>query len=291
VLIEQLVAAYTIFLYAQVLFILLWPLFLLLEKRDPVEQDLTIQHYWFNWKVSLLNLLVAPLFSALVVAFTLVVANAIGAPGLAYPVFEIQTGVSVLDKVVHVILMFLIACLLSDFSYYWWHRWQHKIPFLWELHKLHHSDERLNMTTMPRSHFLEQAGQALIRGLSVALLFDLSSREQTFTALVAAGLLPPIWNFFIHSNVRSERLHHLPPFFSNPQYHRIHHSSLAKHHDRNFAVFLPIFDIVFGSYYRPEKGEYPPTGLADGEQFDTLWHAQTAPFSAWQRMLKRTDSK
>jgi sterol desaturase/sphingolipid hydroxylase (fatty acid hydroxylase superfamily) len=76
------------------------------------------------------------------------------------------------------------------------------------------------------------------------------------------------------------------PFFSVPQYHWIHHSKMPQHQDKNFAIWLPMFDVAFGSYYRPSVDEYPASGLSSGEKIESLWEAQTGPFSAWLQMLK-----
>lgn len=279
---------FNIFLLAHGLLFLSWPIYLLLERWSPVDKDLSWKHYGFNFKVSIFNWFANPIFGGAVAIFTLSVADAIGAPSFAYPLYELSLGIAPLDTALQGLVMFLVACLMTDVWYYWWHRFQHTVPALWELHKLHHSDERLNMTTMPRSHFLEQAGQGLFRGLSVALIFDLSSLEQTTLAVLCVGLAPALWNFFIHSNVRFEKLHRLLPFFSTPQYHRIHHSKLPQHHDCNFAIYWPFIDKLFGSYYGPERGEYPPTGLADGEKIETMWQAQAGPFIAWFPALFRS---
>lgn len=275
-----------LFLYLNVIMLMLWPVIFAIEKLDPVHNDLKLDNYWFNWKISLSNCVLGPVFTALAFLTTLSFGSAIGAPFFSYPSLDFNTGVALLDLLIQGAGLFFIACFISDFAYYWWHRLQHKNPTLWELHKLHHSEERMNVTTMPRSHFLEQTGQALFRGLSIGLLFDLSGEGQTLLALVCAGLLPVAWNFLIHSNVRLSELHPLVPFFSTPQYHRVHHSKRPQHQDQNFAVYFPIFDIVFGSYCKPEKHEYPPTGLSSGEHIDTMINAQLGPLRIWWQKLR-----
>ena len=227
-----------------------------------------------------------PGFYALSVSCTAVVARALGLPALPYPIPEWSTGVSVLDGALHGAALLLVACFLGDLWYYWWHRMQHTLPFLWELHKLHHSDEALNATSIYRSHFLELPGQALVRGLTVGLLVDLNGGASTLLAIVAAGLLPPIWDIFIHANVRIDGMQRLLPFFSTPQFHWIHHSRELKHQDKNFAIWLPLFDVVFGTYHAPAVGETPPTGLSSGERIETVWDAQVGPLRAWARMLR-----
>jgi sterol desaturase/sphingolipid hydroxylase (fatty acid hydroxylase superfamily) len=266
--------------------LLSWPLFLLLEKLKPVQPGTPRSNYWFNWKVTFSNLLLAPAFAALVVVATAYLPSVLGLPRLQLSPLEVSLGLPLLDLFVQGAVIFLVACILGDFSYYWWHRCQHTVPWLWEMHKLHHSDENLNSTTIYRSHFLEPAGQSLFRGLSIGLVFDTSQAPQTLLAAVAGGLLLGLWDYFIHANVRINALRHLLPFFSTPQFHWIHHSRMPEHQDKNFAVFLPIYDILFGSYYRPAVDEYPPTGLSTGERIDTLWEAQAGPLITWARMAR-----
>lgn len=281
---------YMMLLYAGLSLLLTWPGFLLLEKLTPVNKHTPRANYWLNWKITFSSLLLGPLFSTVVVMLTVYIAGATGLPSLNIPTVDISVGIPLLDIFMQGAVIFIIACFMGDFSYYWWHRMQHKLPFLWELHKLHHSDEHLNTTTIYRSHFLEYGGQALFQGLTIGLIFNLTEPPQVMLAGVA-GLLKVIWDYFIHANVKIDRLNHLLPFFSTPQYHWIHHSKLPQHHDKNFAIWLPVYDIIFGSYYRPHTNEYPPTGLASGEKFESVWRGQTAPFIAWMRMLKMSQSR
>lgn len=278
---------FAILFLAYLSLLLTWPLFLVLEKIAPAQRGTPGSHYLFNWKITFSNLLLAPAFNALVVLLTIAFVNATGLPRLSLSTTEFSVGMPLVDILLQGAAIFLTACFLGDFSYYWWHRAQHRIPALWELHKLHHSDENLNATTIYRSHFLEPAGQALVRGLTIGLIFDTTEIPQTALAIVAGGLLPAVWDYFIHANVRIDALHRLMPFFSVPQFHWIHHSRLPQHQDKNFAIWLPMYDIAFGSYYHPRVDEYPPTGLSTGERIATVWEAQAGPIAALAEMLKQ----
>lgn len=284
---SQTSGAFGILLLAYLSLLFTWPLFLLMEKRWPVIPNTPRANYSLNWRITLSNLFLAPLFAALVALFTLAVGNWIGTPGLELSPVTVSVGIPAVDLVLQGLIIFFVACFIGDFSYYWWHRLQHEVPFLWELHKLHHSDENLNTSTIYRSHFLEPAGQGLVRGLTIGLIFDTSAGPQTVLAIVMGGLLVVVWDYFIHANVKLDALHRLMPFFSTPQYHWIHHSKERVHQDKNYAIWLPMFDVAFGTYYHPHKDEYPATGLSSGEQFTTVWKAQTSPFVAWANMLKQ----
>lgn len=272
--------------FAYMSLLLTWPGFLWLEKLTPVQDHTPRSNYTLNWKITFSNLLLSPAFLALSVLSTVYLASLTGLPSLNLSTSEISIGIPVFDVILQGALIFLIACFLGDFSYYWWHRAQHQIPFLWELHKQHHSDENLNATTIYRSHFLESAGQALVRGLTIGLIFDTRETPDTILAVVAGLLLPALWDYFIHANVRIDALHRLMPFFSVPQFHWIHHSRMPEHQDKNFAIWLPLFDIAFGSYYHPRIDEYPATGLSSGEKIESVWQTQAGPFIALVQMLK-----
>ena len=288
---ELTTGTFTLLFFAYLSLLLTWPAFLVVEKLKPVQHPVPRSNYKLNWKITGSNLLLAPAFAAAIVLSTLMLVNFAGLPRLSLSTAEISVGIPVLDVVLQSGVIFLTACFLGDFSYYWWHRAQHKIPFLWELHKLHHSDENLNSTTIYRSHFLEPAGQALVKGLTIGLIFDTTEIPQTMLAVVAGGLLPGIWDYFIHAHVRIDALHRLMPFFSVPQFHWIHHSRMPEHQDKNFSIWLPMYDIAFGSYYHPRVDEYPPTGLSSGEKIETVWDAQAGPFIAWTRMFRNRSSR
>ena len=64
--------------------------------------------------------------------------------------------------------------------------------------------------------------------------------------------------------------------------HRIHHSREIAHRDKNFAVYFPIWDVLFGTYYAPAREEFPATGI-QGVTIRTLWEAASWPFIKWTR--------
>lgn len=283
---ELVTGTFAVLLLAYLSLLLSWPVFLLLEKLKPVKKYAAGFNYKLNWKITGSNLLLAPVFAATVALLTVSLVNFFGLAQLRVSTSELSVGIPFIDIILQGVAIFFTAVFLGDFWYYWWHRAQHRVPFLWEIHKLHHSDEHMNSTTIYRSHFLEPAGQALVKGLTIGLIFDVTDAPQTAIAIVAGALLPAIWDYFIHANVRIDGLNRVMPFFSVPQYHWIHHSKMPEHQDKNFSIWLPMFDVAFGSYYAPRVDEYPASGLSSGEKIESVWKAQTGPFSAWLQMLK-----
>ena len=152
----------------------------------------------------------------------------------------------------------VVFFLAIDFVDYLWHRAQHAVPLLWAMHSLHHSDPAINVTTSTRHFWLEGPMRAMLVYPLVGILF------QVPPAILLIYGLCKLQDFVQHLNLKLD-FGPLWPVLCSPQYHRIHHSTRPDHYNRNFAHFLPLFDIIFGTHYRPLPGEYPPTGLDSGE--------------------------
>jgi sterol desaturase/sphingolipid hydroxylase (fatty acid hydroxylase superfamily) len=144
-----------------------------------------------------------------------------------------------------------------DFFQYWFHRWQHVSPTLWPSHRVHHSDESVNTTTALRRSLLE----AILIFIFILVPTVLVAGVDEVAAPIAFAVFYG-WGFFNHANVRLS-LGPLTRVFSGPQWHRIHHGLDPEYRDRNFAAYFPIFDILFGTYRAPRKGEFPVTGVTD----------------------------
>ncbi len=163
-----------------------------------------------------------------------------------------------------------------DFAYYWYHRAQHRFPALWAIHELHHSDAALNATTSFRTYWLELLVQAIVVLTPSLLLFGDQGPVH------GLGMLIGTYAFlvFSHCNVRL-CLGPLALFVCGPQVHRIHHSRLPQHRDRNFAQYFPLLDRIFGTWHAPGRDEFPPTG-AEGLASDAPFRTALArPFRIW----------
>ena len=142
-----------------------------------------------------------------------------------------------------------VGVVLFDCLSYWGHRWSHEVPFLWRFHSVHHSSERLDWISGVRVHPLD--------GLIVG---------PPFVVLVAAGfgvrlagvlaVIQLAIGFFLHANVRW-RLRILQPVVATPEFHHWHHSSEADALNMNYSTLLPIWDLVFGTYFMPGGGRRP----------------------------------
>lgn len=150
----------------------------------------------------------------------------------------------------------LLVLLIYDFFAYWLHRIEHALPLLWNVHKLHHQEEHMNVSTSNRHNPLEAVLRVPFIMLPMVTLFDLPFVTLVFG--VSLGVLIPS---FSHMNLKLE-MGWLTAVITGPQLHRLHHSSQERHFNKNFANIFPLWDIIFGTYLAPEKGQFPKTGLA-----------------------------
>ena len=133
--------------------------------------------------------------------------------------------------------------LVLDFWIYWWHRANHRVPFLWRFHEVHHLDQFLDVTTAVRFHLGEVLLSAIVRGAIIIILAVPSMSVVIFeTALLLATM-------FHHSNMKLpaglERA--LSWLVVTPSTHWVHHHALRRDTDSNYATVLSIWDKLFAS--------------------------------------------
>jgi sterol desaturase/sphingolipid hydroxylase (fatty acid hydroxylase superfamily) len=247
-------------------------IFALLERRFPAAAHKPWKSWIFAVALSVLYLAVPVLISCVTVSVTKEMSGIFGG-GL----FDLR--VDSLKGVAGAVAAAAIYWAVFDFFYYWWHRLQHENKALWAIHKLHHMDETLNVATALRQHWLEDVGRVPFIVIPMAILFNLTPQ-----AGGVVGFLFLSWAFFIHANLKLN----LGPaswLIAGPQLHRIHHSRLPEHFDRNYAAFYPIYDVLFGTYYHPRRGEFPPTGVRVDPDVSSMWDALVLPFRIWRLTL------
>ncbi len=198
--------------------------------------------------------------------------------------FHRMGAVPIVGPALELVAMIFVPLILHDLWFYWSHRLEHRVPILWAFHRIHHSDERMNTSTWARDHFLQNSWRSFFSIFTLGLIVDLDLPEAAKAALYSNYFLMTL-SLFYHSGIRV-RLSWLDRVLVTPQVHRIHHGAAPEYHNKNFADALPIFDILFGTYHRPRKDEFPGTGL--GSEFSppkSAWSAQFGPIAEVARML------
>jgi sterol desaturase/sphingolipid hydroxylase (fatty acid hydroxylase superfamily) len=156
------------------------------------------------------------------------------------------------------IFMFTIGVFVfDDFLRFAHHYLMHKIPFLWQLHKTHHSARILTPITLYRTHPLESAMATIRNSLSSgaaigAFVFLFKGHFSLFT-LFGVNFFGFTFNA-LASNLRHSHIDlpfgWLEWIFISPKQHQIHHSKNQAHFDRNFGVSLAIWDSCTRSLVR-----------------------------------------
>ncbi len=143
---------------------------------------------------------------------------------------------------------------------YWFNHWlSHKVPLLWEFHKVHHTAEVLTPLTNFRVHPVYTWVFANILALSAAIANGLGNYMFGNTAYqYALSDTNIILVLFIHTYVHLQHSHMWISFrgalgriFVSPAHHQVHHSSNPKHFNKNFGSCLALWDWMFGTLYVP----------------------------------------
>ena len=145
---------------------------------------------------------------------------------------------------------------------YWFNHWlSHKVPLLWEFHKVHHTAEVLTPLTNFRVHPVYTLIFANILACSAAIANGLGNYMFGDSAYqYALSDTNIILVLFIHTYVHLQHSHMWISFrgvlgriFVSPAHHQVHHSGNPKHFNKNFGSCLALWDWMFGTLYVPEK--------------------------------------
>lgn len=148
-------------------------------------------------------------------------------------------------------LAVVAAVLIFDFAIWAQHLITHKIPILWRIHRVHHADRDMDVTTAIRFHPVEIALSMLLKIGLVYLLGPPAIGIVLFEIILNGTAM------FNHANIR------LPLWLDaivrqvlvTPDMHRVHHSVHRYEHDSNYGFSLSIWDRMFGTYIaQPDAG-------------------------------------
>jgi len=150
----------------------------------------------------------------------------------------------------------LLGFLVLDLAIYAQHVAFHKVPLLWRLHRMHHADLDIDVTTGLRFHPIEIVLSMLLK-MAVVVLIGVPA-----LAVVAFEVVLNATSMFNHSNATMPRwLDRIVRLMTvTPDMHRVHHSVLVTETDSNFGFNLPWWDRLFGTYRsEPQAGHQAMT--------------------------------
>jgi sterol desaturase/sphingolipid hydroxylase (fatty acid hydroxylase superfamily) len=147
-------------------------------------------------------------------------------------------------------LQFVEILFLTDLGFYSAHRAMHAVPFLWRMHRIHHSIEDLDWLAGARGHPLDVI---IVKSVSLTPVFVFGFSSSALDAF----LFLYVWQAVLqHSNVRLRLGPGLRWLLASPEFHHWHHSKDRAARDMNFAGQLPFLDLLFRTAYMP-KGRRP----------------------------------
>lgn len=191
----------------------------------------------------------------------------------------------------------IIWIIVYDFAQYIGHYWLHKIPILWEFHKIHHSAEVLNPATAYRFHPFEIVITTfVITGLTsvvTALFAWLYNQEITLISVLNMHIV--IFLFYVcgyhfrHSHIKVIYPRWLQHILVCPSQHQIHHSIQEKHWDKNIGYIFSVWDWLFGTLYIATHDEEYQYGLSKNqdETYRNLINVYVIPIKNAINLLKK----
>jgi len=167
----------------------------------------------------------------------------------------------------------LALFLIMDAGFFVSHRLQHKLHWLWEFHKVHHSAPVLNPLSAFRQHPVDQLVDGAFIGVATGITLGIFDYGYMGVAepLTAMGYNLGVYVFYLagahlrHSHIWLGYPGWLSRLLISPAQHQIHHSTERRHRDVNFGGIFALWDALTGTLYVPNRRESFPIGLPQGE--------------------------
>jgi len=241
--------------------------FLLLEWLTPWRKDQPKfrQDFWLDFFYMFFNFFLfslvgyAAISDVVVVAFNDFLGN-----------FGIKNLVAIEIRSWPIWAQLLTLFVVRDFIQWNTHVLLHRVPFLWNFHKVHHSVEQMGFAAHLRYHWMENIVYSTIQYIPLAMIgFGISDFFLVYLATLVIG-------HFNHANINVP-LGPLKYIFNNPQMHIWHHAkAMPSEHPYgvNFGLTLSIWDYLFRTDYIPSSGRDIPLGFDDIEHFPKSFWGQ-----------------
>jgi sterol desaturase/sphingolipid hydroxylase (fatty acid hydroxylase superfamily) len=199
------------------------------------------------------------------------------------------------DSVWIMLLFSLIVAMAMDLGIFIGHLMQHRIPVLWEFHKVHHSAEVLNPLTLYRMHpvdnLLTIGLSGLLVGCANGIYQYLAGGEGLVLNILGVNLF--VFLFYLmaynlrHSHIWLSYGPILSQVLISPAQHQIHHSKEMGHRDKNLGLIFAFWDKIAGTLYVPKEKESFRLGIDEEEGFrlDSVLKFYWLPFTRARRLF------
>lgn len=175
--------------------------------------------------------------------------------------------------VVIAVMLGVLFFLANDLSNYLSHLAEHRVPFLWEFHKVHHTATFLTPLTTAREHPLVMAFDGLVSGILLGFLVAGAEAYYGYSVAEMMGMLATANMFGTLIVLDSLRHSQFPVSFGpmdkvliSPHMHQLHHSVKEEHWNKNMGNKLSIWDACFRTMFIPVRGEALQFGSGSAEE-------------------------
>lgn len=141
------------------------------------------------------------------------------------------------------VMTLLLALLAMTFASYWVHRLMHAQPFFWRIHRVHHADSSVDVSTSLRNHPLELT---LTMPVSALVIFIVGAPVSVVVVLQTLFVAAALWQ---HADIplprRLDQI--LSRVIITPRLHRLHHNPERPVHDSNYGELIVLWDWLFAT--------------------------------------------
>ncbi len=230
--------------------------------------------YRFDWKELILGLATPIFISALLVEMYVLrhrpeifklkeILSNFGL-GFSYQIMEVILHFLILGALMHWLYGFrlfdielnavnlLLGFLGVEFLYYWYHRANHRIRYLWCSHVVHHSSEGMNLSTATRQSMTYAISGGVV--IFFCPLMLLGFPPEVVLSMYALDLF---YQYFVHTQAVGKLHPWIEYIFVTPSHHRAHHGRNPEYIDKNYGGVVIIFDRLFGTFVEEDAQNNP----------------------------------
>lgn len=162
----------------------------------------------------------------------------------------------------------IIAFLLDDLRYYWYHRIAHTCRWVWAEHVNHHSSQHYNLSTALRQTWTGMIALGFVFRLPLLLIGFPPAM------IVFCAGLNLVYQFWFHTEAIGKCPRWFEAVMNTPSHHRVHHATNPLYLDRNYAGVFIVWDRLFGTFQAEREGEPIHYGIVKQlGSFNLLWTA------------------
>ena len=226
------------------------------KNQSLFRKDFWLDTFYMFFNFFLLNLIVLiALSNSAAVLFD----DILGIVGLSITNFQLLE-INKLPFLVRIFIFFIVV----DFTQWWTHRLLHRVEFLWNFHKVHHSVKQMGFAAHLRYHWMEPVVYNSLKYIPLAIIGGFSAQDVAFVHFfnITIGHLN-------HANINWD-YGWFKYVFNNPKMHIWHHSKELPEERKygvNFGLTLSIWDYIFKTNYIPRSGRDIELGFEGDENF------------------------